>query len=104
MGIAADRLLRTMTQISNESAGAIKSDMYSGTVTSISPLKITYMAAESKEVTLTSSLLVLPFTCKAKTITVQGETVQLWGDLAVGEKVILTSFNSGNRFFVERAG
>lgn len=104
MGIAADGLLRAMTQISNESAGVIKSEVLSGTVTSASPLQITIMTAESKAVALPSSLLVLPFTCKAKTITVQGETVQLWGDLAVGEKVFLLSANSGQRYLVERAG
>lgn len=104
MGIAADRLLRTMTQIGNDSAGAIKSEIYSGTVSSVSPLQITMMANESKSVSLPSSLLVVPFTCKAKIITVQGEAVQLWGDLAVGEHVVLVSFNSGQRYLVERVG
>lgn len=103
MGIAADRLVRTMTQIGNESAGAIRSEIISGTVTSTSPLQVTIMTAESKTAILPAAALVLSYTCKVRTVTVQGETVQLWGDLAVGERVTLLSFNSRQRYFVERA-
>lgn len=102
MSIAANRLLNTMTKIGNERAELTKTELFYGTVTSSAPLQITYMAEESKAITLPENMLLLPTTCKAKAITVAGETVQLWGDLVVGDKVILISGNAGQRYMVER--
>jgi hypothetical protein len=102
MSIGANRLLSVMTSVGNDSASVIQSEIYSGTVTSISPLSITYMDGESKQVTLPESLLILSSTCRTKTIIVSGTIVQLWNNLQVGERVTLLSFNRGQRYYVDR--
>jgi len=103
MGISANRLAGVVTKIGNDSASVIRSEIFDGTVASVSPLRIMIAASESRELPLPAGALVLSPLCKAKTITVAGETVRLWGDLVVGEKVTLMSYNAGQRYFVERS-
>lgn len=100
---SAVNLINAISDISSARAKDSRSDLLSGIVTSASPLQITVMMEESKELTFPENLLFVPFTCKAKTITIDGETVQLWGNLKVGERVFLTSYNAGTKYLVERA-
>lgn len=103
MGMSGNRLAEVMSKIGNESAQMTRSEIISGTVTSTSPLSISFMAEESKQITIPAGMLVVPYTCREKSIVVQGETVRLWGNLAVGERVILLSANNGQRYLVNRA-
>ena len=96
MSNAADRLVRIMDARS-KNAGSI-SELTYGTVSSVSPLVIT----RDNGINLTSGFLVLSKTCRALSVQIQGVPVEIWPALTVGEKVILLSFSSGQRFFVER--
>lgn len=103
MSIGANRLLSVMASVGNDSASVMQSDIFSGTVTSVSPLAVTFMDNESRQITLSESFLTLAPTCRAKSINIPTiGVVQLWGNLAAGEKVTLLSFNRGQRYFVER--
>lgn len=98
MSNAADRLLSVMDSRSRGVGSGIASGLSYGTVTSASPLVIT----RDDGAAFTAGFLVLSRSCRALSVQIQGETVQLWSGLSVGEKVILLSFNSGQRHFVER--
>ena len=96
MSNAADRLVSIMDARS-KGAGAV-SELAYGTVTSVSPLVI----ARDGGAALTPGFLVLSRTCKELKVEVQGNMVEIWPDLTIGEKVILLSFSNQQRFFVER--
>lgn len=83
-----NKLVNTFASLNKDTVPSISY----GTVTSTSPLSITQEIAEER-VPITEGFLVLSKTCKA---------TSAWEALAVGEKVILLSFNGDQKFFVER--
>jgi len=98
MSNAADRLLGVM-DARGRGVNSV-SELSYGTVTSVNPLVITRDGGAA----LTAGFLVLSRTCKELTVQTEtsGETVRVWPGLSIGEKVILLSFNSSQKFFVER--
>ena len=121
-----NKLLNTMSKMGTDTV----SELSYGTVTSLNPLVITRETGESRT-PLTAEFLVLSKMCKefriisakhyhvvpsGSTSVAEGhlhgiptrdtanalEDLLIWPGLRVGEKVILLSFSSSQKFFVER--
>lgn len=97
MSDAASRIFTSMAGAGKDTV----SELSYGVVTSTSPLVITRESGESRT-PLSAGFLVLAKTCKKLDIVIDGTPVQIWPDLAIGETVILLSYNAGQKFFVER--
>lgn len=113
--IAAKKIFDAIQSSGANVAYSMASQISFGVVTSVSPLTITREGDDTRT-PIPSSLLVLSPHCKPFSITTtshrhtipEGVTstelqeISIWKGLQKGEKVILMSFNSGQRFFVER--
>lgn len=90
--------------------------MITGVVKSVNPLSIC-IDEDSTQRTITQEFLTLSSTCKRREIpnthyhnydggqtssevTGSGSRIQLWGDLQVGEKVLLLRVNNGQMYWV----
>ena len=87
----ANRILDVIASLGAGAAAASASGLSFGTVTEIEPLTI---VRDGERAPITGSFLTLSVTCRP--------APGLWGGLSVGEKVVLLSFDSNQRFFVER--
>lgn len=98
----AARLVKAMQKASQTSENE-KVDMITGTVTSISPLKI-----KTDKIELTETFLVLGALCKSTTIKIPERDatevalpdILLWRGLQVGDKVYMIRFSEGQKYYV----
>ena len=97
MSIGAKRLLDTMNSAGVRASAQVASQLVYGTVSSVNPLTITRDGDVDRD-PLTENFLVLSRTCKR----LYAGGALVWDDLAVGDTVVLLSFNSGQKHFVER--
>ena len=87
----ANRILDVMASLGAGAAAQSASGLSYGTVTEVSPLTI---VRDGERAPITEGFLVLSVLCRP--------VPNLWGGLSVGEKVVLLSFDSNQKFFVER--
>lgn len=101
---SATSVSELIKQIANKSVSS--SDIYEGTVTSASPIKITLV--NDAKIILSSANMVIPEHLREKigTVTIRVNGVYYSGHVTIhealktGDKVYLMSYNNGKKYFV----
>ncbi len=101
---SATSVSELIKQIAGDSVNTC--DVYEGTVTSASPLKITLV--NDAKIILSSANLVVPEHLREKTTTIsftfngvtKSKTITIHSALASGDKVYLLSYNNNKKYFV----
>lgn len=87
----ASRLVKAMQKASKTPENE-KVDLITGTVTSVSPLKI-----KTDKIELTETFLILGALCKVTTVS---PDILLWRGLQVGDEVYMIRFSEGQKYYV----
>lgn len=87
----ASRLVKAMQRASKTPENE-QVDLITGTVTSISPLKI-----KTDKLELTETFLILGALCKVATVS---PDILLWRGLQVGDEVYMIKFSKGQKYYI----
>jgi len=117
MSAGAKKLFDVMNNVGSHAGAQVASELAYGIVTSVDPL-IIKREGDTDRAPLTAGFLVLSKMCQKFEITTAShehivisnsgttdtrlKTLLIWPGLQIGERVILLSFNSGQKFFVEK--
>lgn len=87
----ASRLVKAMQRASKTPENE-KVDLITGTVTSVSPLKI-----KTDKLELTETFLILGALCR---VAIASPDILLWRGLQVGDEVYMIKFSKGQKYYV----